>query len=101
MSALGIYLLVSLSFVIATMMEFALILCIHRMDLRSKGKLWFRENINLPRKTQAWASTETTPTNKDKIRYVTDTIDFISFCSFMLSFLIFNIVYFEKWPRSH
>ena len=99
MSALGIYLLVSLSFVIATMVEFALVLCIHRMDLKFKGKLWFRETIKLPKKIKSWVSTETTPTNKDKIRYVTDTIDFISFCSFTLSFLIFNIVYFETWPR--
>ena len=101
LSALGIYLLVSLLFVISTMVEFAFVLCIHRMDLRIKGKSWFRGNINLPKKIQGWVATETTPTNKDKIRHVTDTVDFISFCCFTLSFLIFNIVYFEKWSRLH
>ena len=101
MNALGIYLLISLSFVIGTMIEFALVLCINRIDFKRIEKSCLTFNIKQTENSKAPAAAETmNGINKEKIRYVTDTVDFLAFCIFNLSFLVFNIVYFDKWSGS-
>ena len=83
------------------MIEFALVLCINRMDFKRIEQSCLAFNIKETENSQAQAAAETTNgINKEKIRYVTDTVDFIAFCIFNLSFLLFNIVYFEKWSGS-
>ena len=83
------------------MIEFALVLCINRIDFKRIDKPCLTADIKQTENSKTPAAAETTNgINKEKIRYVTDTVDFIAFCIFNLSFLVFNIVYFEKWSVS-
>ena len=71
------------------------------MDFKRIDQSCVTVNINQTENSKTPPAAETTTgMNKEKIRYVTDTVDFIAFCIFNLSFLVFNIVYFEKWSLS-
>ena len=105
MNALGIYLLVSLFFVIATMMEFAIVLMIARarggtdnatsqrkrktmrMNSANTKKQWFLNRV-IPN----------TPENDEKNFYsFTEKIDFKALFVFMLMYFMFNYFYFAHY----
>ena len=111
MNALGLYLIVSLGFVVTALLEFALVIFIHRRMLLNKsgdnkvttGK---NEKRNKSRNTKIIgpmkskmipsisASIKSIETNRDiKALPLISHIDLIAFGLHFLSFLIFNIVY--------
>ena len=106
MNALTVYILVSLAFVIATMIEFAILLFIHqRSSVSSQSPLL---NVRFPTsKTFAIGSTEfygqqdmendMMPDTNTKLYSRTQKIDFLAFFIFMLSFSIFNTIYFARY----
>ena len=102
MNALGAYLLISLSFVIGTMIEFAVVLFIKRqVDRRKTSSLGqpSRAARICSMKIQALQAMEVEylkrNTKADMEAYTfTDKIDFVAFSFFNISFIMFNIIYF-------
>ena len=102
MNALGAYLLVSLSFVIGTMMEFAIVLFIKRQADRRKTRSLRRSSRDArlcSMKVQTLQAMEIeslkrkTITEMDTYTF-TDKIDFAAFSFFNISFFMFNCIYF-------
>ena len=118
MTALEVYLLVSLFFVMATLFEFAIVLMVNRTNTISCGSSVNIEKIknttnnngvvlkssdNLKRRslrcdertfpTRMKCSTHQTPYK------TTNRIDFCSFFSFMFLYIVFNCVYFQKYTN--
>ena len=106
MSALGTHLLVSLFFVIGTVIEFAIVLCIKkRMDTRgsrvsSRGplvdkKLYLSKCLKLESKEQL--NKDDTHTHKLKYYSTTEKIDLTALFLFMVLYVMFNTVYFSQY----
>ena len=122
LNALGVYLLVSLFFVIGTMIEFAIVLVIKRkMDSKMNSNSDDPRTVTAVRrkKMNYWPSrlpktftaenpipTEDSkrnqpPTVIDKIESesITDKIDMAAFFLFLFSYFIFNIVYLSWYNK--
>ena len=115
LNALGVHLLVSLFFVIGTMIEFAIVLLINRKlvlngpqcpcikkgickirNLRKRNPLFiFRKNPVDPKDRNSSPSLEKeqTPNSQEKPYSTTDKIDITALCVFLLSYIMFNFVY--------
>ena len=112
MNALGVYILVSLFFVIATMFEFAIVLLIKR---RRPHK--FQTIKKLIRGSNNWSPTTEVfktkshefnldlDTKEDEIKSnydsrfkdITEKIDFVALMSFIIGYSLFNIIYIAKY----
>ena len=120
MSALGVHILVSLFFVIGTMLEFAVVLTITRISqrhidnnhalIRSTSKEYHRKRSNIANKrplffnktsvvtsdeqqsiTSSDASWENRLINRSDA--LTDRIDFLAIFLFLFSYFLFNCIY--------
>ena len=120
MSALGVHILVSLFFVIGTMLEFAVVLSIKRISqrridnnhalMRSPSKEYYRKKSNIANKRplffnktsvvtsddqQSNASLEASWENRliNRSDAMTDRIDFFAIFLFLFSYFLFNCIY--------
>ena len=115
MTALEVYLLASLFFVIATLFEFAIVLQLYRSNILScgssvnieaienmtncNGGLENSDKLN-KRSLRSHGRTSTTriKSNTHNTPYkTTNRIDFCSFFSFMFLYIVFNCIYFKKY----
>ena len=115
MTALEVYLLASLFFVIATLVEFAIVLMLYRSNILSCGStvnIQAIENMTKSNgvlessdksKKRSFRSDGRTLTTRIKSNThntpykITNRIDFCSFFSFMFLYIVFNCVYFKKY----
>ena len=100
LNALGCYLLVSLSFVLVTMIEFAIVLLLKRklsdtLTVSTQGSLSVKhgdENGVISMPTHGYVSSSFAKYQNNIS--LTDKIDFASLCISLTSYLLFNIAYF-------
>ena len=123
LNALGFYLLVSLFFVIGTMVELAIVVMIKRTQRYRRcqttsrnGKKGSRKNTEGPNVSLTQKSTsveslrnaclyysnndmedEQMSRTQNRSRSITDTVDFAALIIFLLSFLVFNFFYSLKY----
>ena len=112
LSALDIYLLVSLLFIFGTMIEFALVLLTNRPIkpyTRSNNRVYAYDEDDLESlkesKTKQAINNQELDTNDDSLLIcpflifkrleLPTKIDFLTFVIYNLSYLIFNIIYFS------
>ena len=118
MSALGVHILVSLFFVIGTMLEFAVVLSIKRITqrridnnnalIRSPGKEYHRKKSNIANKRPLFFNKTSVVTSDDQQSIsdaswenllinrsdaMTDRIDFLAIFLFLFSYFLFNCIY--------
>ena len=99
MNALSAFLITSLFFVIGTMVEFAVVLLIKRLDdlnteKTPKGPLFMSESKVEGEKRKTLEKEITPQTKKFSL---TDKIDFISLILFMATYLLFSCIYFAHY----
>ena len=99
MNALSAFLITSLFFVIGTMVEFAIVLLIKRLeDLKPqkapKGPLFKSKSKVEGENSKMFEKEITSQTKKYSL---TDKIDFISLIIFMVSYLLFSCIYFAYY----
>ena len=112
MNALGVYILVSLFFVIATMFEFAIVLLMMR---RRPHK--YQTIKKLIRSSNNWSPTtevfrtkshefnldlnpkddEIKSNHDSRFKDITEKIDFVALMSFIIGYSLFNIIYIAKY----
>ena len=99
MNALGTYILVSLSYVIGTMIEFAIVIMVHR---RSPGTARVSPQDSFPTYQQnstnhVWQNPmgKVIMASREKRFSYTEKIDICAFLVFAMSYCIFNSVYFS------
>ena len=118
MSALGVHILVSLFFVIGTMLEFAVVLSIKRISqrridnnhalIRSTSKEYHRKRSNIANKRPLFFNKTSVVTSDDQQSIsdaswenllinrsdaMTDRIDFLAIFLFLFSYFLFNCIY--------
>ena len=120
MSALGVHILVSLFFVIGTMLEFAVVLSIKRISqrridnnhalIRSPSKDYHRKKSNIANKRPLFFNKTSVVTSDDQQSItssdaswenrlinrsdaLTDRIDFLAIFLFLFSYFLFNCIY--------
>ena len=100
MSSLGIYLLVSLFFVVASFIEFGILLILtrtHFLGVRqtTSSKYMDNEKHKKSKSKKVFPRISKTGHNRAlEMRYsVSDKIDFASFICFMFAYILFNVAY--------
>ena len=95
MNSLSIHLLVSLFFVIATMIELAIVLTIKRYgEFEPETESDVTTNmVELTVSNQISKKDKMTSHSYSRRYSITDTIDFIALCIFFVAYLIFNCIY--------
>ena len=101
MNALSGFLITSLFFVLATMVEFAIVLMIKRFDDSSsekpEGQLFHKASKKEKDVTRLLAILEKKFMPSRKKYPLTDKVDFISLIIFMISYFIFCFSYFVHY----
>ena len=106
MNALGTYTLVSLSFVIGTMFEFAIVLRIERQSPggnreSSKSALFKQSITSLQPKSihtpERIEIKEMELNHRPRFYSFTEKVDILTYFVFMMSYIIFNCIYFNRY----